>query len=46
MARLNGEWVSWNTRRGSANAENALPKVEMVWPVRNFQKSLGMPFIR
>ena len=43
IARLSGEWVSWNTRRGRANVEKALPSVEMVWPVRNFQKSLREP---
>jgi hypothetical protein len=45
MAKLSGEWVSWKTSKGSANAEKALPRVEMVWPVRNFQKSRGMPFM-
>jgi len=39
MARLIGECVSWKTSSGSANPEKALPRTEMVCPVKNFQKS-------
>jgi hypothetical protein len=46
IARLSGEWVSWKTSNGRANAEKALPRVEMVWPVRNFQKSRGVLLMR
>src|SRR5207248_10286625 len=41
MARFRAEWVSWKTSRGSAKLEKAVPRVEMVWPVQNFQKSPG-----
>jgi len=38
-ARFSAEWVSWKTSRGRAKPEKEVPRVEMVWPVQNFQKS-------
>jgi hypothetical protein len=39
-ARLREEPVSWKISSGKAKLVNELPRVEIVCPVQNFQKSL------